>query len=116
GSDVFASQPPGFYVLLRVLAAPAGRSVEDIRIAFLVFALLGVVAAYLVGRRLAGIPGGLAAAALVVAGPPFAAQAARVAADVPAIALALCALAVAVYGLRRDRVAGPAVAGALAAA
>jgi 4-amino-4-deoxy-L-arabinose transferase-like glycosyltransferase len=116
GSDVFASQPPGFYVLLRVLAAPAGRSVEGIRIAFLVLALLGVVAAYVVGRLLAGPWGGLAAGALVVAAPPYAAQAARVAADAPAIALGLCSLAVAAYGLRRGSIAGPAVAGALAAA
>jgi 4-amino-4-deoxy-L-arabinose transferase-like glycosyltransferase len=116
GSDVFASQPPGFYVLLRVLAAPAGRSVEGIRAAFLIVALVGVAAAYLVGRRFAGLPGGLAASALVVAAPPFAAQAPRVAADAPSIALALCALAVAAWGLERGRLAAPAVAGALAAA
>jgi 4-amino-4-deoxy-L-arabinose transferase-like glycosyltransferase len=115
GSDVFASQPPGFYVLLRVLAAPAGRSVEGIRIAFLLVALVGVAAAYLVGRRFAGFPGAIAASALVVAAPPFAAQAPRVAADAPSIALALCALAVAAYGLERGRTVAPAVAGLLAA-
>jgi 4-amino-4-deoxy-L-arabinose transferase-like glycosyltransferase len=116
GSDVFASQPPGFYVLLRVLAAPAGRSVEGIRVAFLIVALIGVAAAYLVGRRFAGLPGGLAASALVVAAPPFAAQGPLVAADAPSIALALCALAVAAWGLERGRVAAPAAAGVLAAA
>jgi 4-amino-4-deoxy-L-arabinose transferase-like glycosyltransferase len=116
GSDVFASQPPGFYVLLRVLAAPAGRSVEGIRIAFLVVALVGVAAAYVVGFRFAALSGGLAASALVVAAPPFAAQAPLVAADAPSIALALCALAVAAYGLERGRVVAPAVAGVLAAA
>jgi 4-amino-4-deoxy-L-arabinose transferase-like glycosyltransferase len=116
GRDVFASQPPGFYLLLRAVAWPAGRSVEGIRTAMLVLGLVGVAAAYLVGRRFAGAGGALAAGALVVAAPPYAAQAPRVAADVPAIALALCAFAAAAWGLERGRIAAPAVAGALAAA
>jgi 4-amino-4-deoxy-L-arabinose transferase-like glycosyltransferase len=116
GRDVFASQPPGFYLLLRLIAVPAGRSVEDMRIGMLVLALLGVAAAYLVGRRFAGLPGGVAAAALVVAAPPYAAQAPRVAADAPSVALALCALAAAAYGLRRGGLWAPAAVGALTAA
>ena len=116
GSDVFASQPPGFYVLLRVLGAVAGRSIEGIRIGMVVLALFGVGAAYFLGRRLAGIGGGAAAAAVVVAAPPYAAQAPRVAADTPSIALALCALVLAAYGFRRGGVALAAGAGAFAAA
>ena len=98
------------------MSLPAGRSIEDIRIGMLVIALVGVVAAYLVGRRLAGLAGGVAAGALVVAAPPYAAQAPRVAADTPSIALSLCALAVAAYGLRRERLVAAAVCGGLAAA
>jgi hypothetical protein len=64
----------------------------------------------------AGLPGGVAAGALVVAAPPYAAQAPRVAADTPSIALSLCALAVAAYGLRRERLLSAAGCGALAAA
>jgi 4-amino-4-deoxy-L-arabinose transferase-like glycosyltransferase len=116
GRDVFASQPPGFYLLLRLVALGAGRPVHDMRIGMLVIALVGVAAAYFVGRRFAGISGGLAAGALVVAAPPYAAEAPRVAADTPAVALALCTLAAAAYGLRRDSLWGPAAAGVLAAA
>jgi Dolichyl-phosphate-mannose-protein mannosyltransferase len=116
GRDVFASQPPGFYLLLRLVGLPAGRSVHDMRICMLLIALLGVAAAYFFGRRFAGLPGGVAAGALVVAAPPYAADASRVAADTPSVALALCALAVAAYCLRRDSLWGPAAVGVLTAA
>ena len=116
GTDVFASQPPGFYVLLRLLGAFAGRSVDGIRIGMLVVALVGVAAAYAVGRRAVGIAGGIAAGALVIAAPPYAAEASRVAADVPSVALSLAALAVAVLGLDRRSTWAIAVAAALAAA
>jgi len=82
----------------------------------LVLGLLGVGAVYVIGRELAGRAGAFAAAALLVAAPPFAADAARVEADVPSIALALVALAIAVRWLRSGAVWGPASAGAIAAA
>jgi 4-amino-4-deoxy-L-arabinose transferase-like glycosyltransferase len=116
GRDVFASQPPGFYVLLRLLGLFAGRSVDDIRIGMLVLALAGVAAAYVLGRELGGRFAGVAAAALVIAAPPYAAEAPHVEADVPAIALALVSLAIAAHSFRRDRLWGPAAAGAIAAA
>src|SRR6266545_7277246 len=55
GSDVFASQPPGFYLLLRAIGLFAGRSVEGLRIGMVVVALVGVAAAFLIGRRFAGL-------------------------------------------------------------
>jgi 4-amino-4-deoxy-L-arabinose transferase-like glycosyltransferase len=116
GRDVFASQPPGFYVLLRLLELFAGRSVEDIRIGMLVLALVGVAAAYVIGRELGGRLAGVAAAALVIAAPPYAAEAPRVEADMPAIALALVSLAIAAHSFRRNALRGPAAAGAFAAA
>jgi 4-amino-4-deoxy-L-arabinose transferase-like glycosyltransferase len=116
GRDVFASQPPGFYVLLRLVGLFAGRSVEDIRIGMLVLALVGVAAAYVIGRELGGRFGGVAAAALAIAAPPYAAEAPHVEADMPAIALALVSLAIAAYSFRRSALWGPAAAGAFAAA
>jgi hypothetical protein len=116
GRDVFASQPPGFYFLLRAIGLFAGRSVEGLRIGMMVIALAGVVAAYLIGRRFAGVAGGAAAGALVIAAPPYAAQAPRVAADVPSVALALTALAIAAWWFDRSAMPGPAAAGAVAAA
>ena len=46
GTDVYASQPPGFYVLLQGLSLLPGDGVEGIRVAFVLVALLGP------GRRL----------------------------------------------------------------
>jgi 4-amino-4-deoxy-L-arabinose transferase-like glycosyltransferase len=116
GRDVFASQPPGFYVLLRLIGAFAGRSVESIRLGIVALALVGVGAAYVLGRELAGRWGGLASAALLVAAPPFAANAPRVQADLPSVVLALLALAVAARWFRPKGVAGAVAAGVLAAA
>ncbi|HYU60483.1 MAG TPA: hypothetical protein VEK39_06975 [Solirubrobacterales bacterium] len=116
GRDVFASQPPGFYLLLRATGLFAGRSVEGLRIGMVVVALVGVAAAFLIGRRFAGLAGGAAAGALVIAAPPYAAQAPRVAADVPSVALALTALAIAAWWFDRGALPGPAAAGAVAAA
>ncbi len=115
GKDVFASQPPGFYLLLRFVAVFAGRSIENIRIGMLVVALIGVAAAFVIGRVVARRAGALAAAALVVAGPPFAANAARVEADAPSIALALVSLAIAARFLRPRGTLGALCAGAMAA-
>jgi hypothetical protein len=113
GADVFASQPPGFYVLLRFIDLFAGRSIEGMRVGMLVVALAGIVAAFFIGRTLAGRWGGAAAAALAIAAPPTAADAVRVEADVPSIALALVAIAVAAQWFRRGALLGPAVAGAV---
>ena len=113
---MFASQPPGFYVLLRFVGVFGGRSIEDLRLAMLAIALVGVAAAYALGRTLAGRPGGLAAGALVVAAPPFAANATRVQADMPAVVLSLLALAAAAYWFRPGRPLAAAAVGALTGA
>jgi 4-amino-4-deoxy-L-arabinose transferase-like glycosyltransferase len=97
GSQVFASQPPGFYVLLRLVAFPFHDSISGIRTGFVLVALGGCLAAFLLGRMLVGPAGGLAAAALTAVAPPFASEAPRVEADVPSVALALAALAAAAY-------------------
>lgn len=100
GTDVYASQPPGFYVLLQALSFLPGDGVEGLRVAFMLVALLGLVAAYAIGRKLAGGWGGFAAAALLAATAPWPVQAARVQADTASVALALGAVAVAFYARR----------------
>ncbi len=116
GSEVFASQPPGFYLLLRLVALPSD-SVAGVRIGFLLVAVLGCLGAYLLGRALAGIAGGLAAAGLLAIAPPFPSEAPRVTADVPSVSLSLVALGLAAYGFRRRaHLALPALAGAALAA
>jgi hypothetical protein len=113
GSDVVASQPPGFYVLLQAIGSLAD-GVETTRVAFLLLALLGLGAAFAVGRKLAGVWGGFGAAGLLAITAPYPVQAARVQADTASVALALCSVAVLVHARRRPwPTAG---AGALAAA
>jgi Dolichyl-phosphate-mannose-protein mannosyltransferase len=100
GTDVYASQPPGFYVLLQGLSLLPGDGVEGIRVAFVLIALLGLVAAYAIGRKLAGVWGALGAAGLLAVTAPWPVQAPRVQADTASIALALCAVALAFYAGR----------------
>jgi hypothetical protein len=114
GSEVFASQPPGFYLLLRLVGLFAGYSVTGTRAAFVLLALLGCVGAYALGRALAGIPGGFAASALLAILPPFPSEAMRVDADVPSVSLALVGLALAAWAFRpRAVLALPLLAGAV---
>ncbi len=101
GSDVYTSQPPAFYWVLRALAAPFGSSVEGIRFGFAMLALAGVGAAIALGWRLYGPPAGVAAGAFVAIGPPYPSVAPTVAADVPAVALGLVSLALLTFALRR---------------
>ena len=94
GTQVDASQPPGFYLLLQAIALVFGNGVSEERIGFLLLALLGLVAAYAIGRKLAGIAGGLTAAGLLAVTAPYPAQAAQIEADTASVVLALCSIAV----------------------
>ena len=58
---------------------------------FLLIALLGLGAAFALGRKIAGMWGGIGAAAVLAVTPPFPVQAARVQADTASVVLALCA-------------------------
>lgn len=100
GEDVYASQPPGFYVLLRGVSLLPGDGVAAIRAGFLVVALLGMAAAFLIGHKLGAGWGGVAAAGLLAVTAPYPVQAARVQADSASIALSLCAVALAFYARR----------------
>jgi 4-amino-4-deoxy-L-arabinose transferase-like glycosyltransferase len=100
GTELYTSQPPVFYWLLRALAAPFGSSIPDIRVAFALLAIVGVAAAIALGWRLYGPPAGVAAGALVAIGPPYPSVAPMVSADVPAVALGLVSLALVAVALR----------------
>jgi Dolichyl-phosphate-mannose-protein mannosyltransferase len=101
GTGVFASQPPGFYVLLQGMGFVLTDSVAGIRVGFLLVALVGLAAAYAVGRKVAGLPGGIAAAALLAVTAPYPAQSFRVQADTTSVVLALGAIAVLMHAGRR---------------
>jgi len=99
GKDVYADQPPGWYLLLQLLGWIFGDTVTGIRTGMLCLSLLGVVAAWACGRRYGPLPA-LGAAALLVVAPPYPLQATQIGADTPAAVLALCALAFAVWAYR----------------
>jgi 4-amino-4-deoxy-L-arabinose transferase-like glycosyltransferase len=101
GVDVFAAQPPGFYWLLLAASWVGGLGVDQLRIAVLALALVGVVAAYWLGRTLAGPAAGLAAAAVLVVAKPYPTFAAQVSADLPGTVLALASLACVIGAGRR---------------
>jgi 4-amino-4-deoxy-L-arabinose transferase-like glycosyltransferase len=102
GSEIYTSQPPVFYWLLRVLAAPFGSSIPDIRLAFALLAVVGVAAAIALGWLLHGPAAGVAAGALIAIGPPYPTFAPTVSADVPAVVLGLVSLVLLAVALRSD--------------
>jgi 4-amino-4-deoxy-L-arabinose transferase-like glycosyltransferase len=116
GSDVFASQPPGFYLLLRLATALPGESVSATRVLFLAIAVGGIAAAWALGRALAGPAGGLGAAAALTVASAYANQSTRIAADVPSIALALAGLALLAWAVKEDSAGLAAAAGVTLAA
>jgi hypothetical protein len=120
GSQVFASQPPGFYILLEAAKAIFGGSVVEMRVAMLVVALIGCLSAYYVGRCLAGPQGGFLAMALLATPVQVEDAAVRIRADFPSVALSLVAIALALFAVRQKGAAGLVAAilagGALAAA
>jgi 4-amino-4-deoxy-L-arabinose transferase-like glycosyltransferase len=89
GRQVFASQGPVFYVLLRAIGGVFGTSVGDVRLGMALVAAVGAVLAYLLGRRLGGPLSGLACAALVAISPKLSYLGGQVFADLPAMVLVL---------------------------
>ncbi len=78
-----------FYLLLRVLSVAGADSVRGFHVGMVVVAILTCLAAYLLGRAIAGPLAGLTAAALLTIAPPFPLYAHRVLADIPPLGLAL---------------------------
>lgn len=98
GKDVFASQPPLFYDLLRGLASVFAPTLRGLREATIATTLLAVPTLYVLGRSAAGRAAGVLAACLLAIAPPFPLYGARIFADVPALTLALAAVALAGVG------------------
>lgn len=105
GSEIFTSQPPGFYALLTGADVVFGNSLTGVRTAIIALALLGCFGAYLLGRAAAGPAAGLGAAVLIGVAPPFPTMASRISADLPALTVALLALVCFVQACKRRRAA-----------
>ena len=94
GTEVFAAQPPGFYLGLRLAALAFGNSVEGVRVGVLIAFVVGAVGVYLLARSLSGRLGGLLAVALVGVAPPVPLFAVRVLADLPSLGVMFLGLGV----------------------
>lgn len=101
GVDVFSSQPPLFFEWLAALHAATGGDATLMRAAAVATALLAAAAAWLLVRQIAGPAAGWAAALLVGLAPQLADRAPAVTAEIPAVALALGALAATIAAARR---------------
>ena len=100
GTELYTSQPPVFYWLLRGLAAPFGSSIPEIRVALALLAVLGVAAAIVLGSRLYGRRR-FAVRRARRDRPSIPVRPPTVSADVPAVALGLVSLALLTFALRR---------------
>lgn len=98
GADVFASQPPLFYDLLRGLSHVFDPTLRGLRQATTATTLVVIPASFVLGRALAGRAAGLVAAALLTIAPPFPLYGFRVFADTPSLALATVGVALAGAG------------------
>ena len=111
GTDVFTSQAPLFYVLLRLIGLVFGVSVSGVRLGIVALDAIGAVFAYLLGRRLAGTAGGLACAGMIAVAPKLPSFGGRIYADTPAMVLVVAALWLA--SVRRSLPAGAVFAAAV---
>lgn len=98
GDDVFASQPPLFYDLLRGLADLFDPTLRGLRQATTATTLLVIPASFLLGRALVGRAAGLVAAAMLTIAPPFPLYGWRIFADTPSLAIATVGIALAGMG------------------
>ena len=115
-SSVYSSQPPGFLLLLTPFYDMFGHSLPGARAGVAFFSLLGVGAAYVAMSQVAGRGSGIAAVAILIADPLYLRQSVTLQADGPALAIALCAVAIAAVGREEEdrwRIFTAAAAGAV---
>jgi 4-amino-4-deoxy-L-arabinose transferase-like glycosyltransferase len=97
---VFSSQPPFFLLALLPLVSLLGSTLLAGRFGIVFFSLLGILAIYVLGRRLGGRWVGFGAALLLAVDHLSLVQAQSIQAEAPAIALMLMAVAAASFADR----------------
>lgn len=100
-TSVFSSQPPYFLLSIYPFYRLFGESIVAARFGIGVFAVVGVIAMYWLGRELGGHWVGLVAAALLTIDPLFLHEARTLQAEAPALALEILSVALAVAAMRR---------------
>ena len=101
GRDVFLDQPPGWYLLLVAVSYPFGNSVSGVRTGLMVVTLIAILAAYVCGRLAGGPIAGLVAAGVMAVARPLPGFAGLVESEPASAALAVVAVALAVYAYHR---------------
>jgi hypothetical protein len=96
-TQVFSSQPPLFLLSLYPFVWLFGPTMLAARSGVVFFSLIGIVAMYLLARRLGGPWAGVAAALLLACDHLFLLQSQSLEAEVPSIALMIAAVAAATY-------------------
>jgi hypothetical protein len=99
-TPVFSSQPPFFLLSLYPLAALLGPTQYAARLGVVCLSLIGVLAMYVLARRLAGPWAGVIAALLLACDYLYLIQSQTVQAEAPSVALMIVALAAASYANR----------------
>ncbi|HEY5058564.1 MAG TPA: glycosyltransferase family 39 protein [Gaiellaceae bacterium] len=103
GTGVFTAQPPGFHWLLLAASWIDGVGIDQLRLADMAVALVGLLAVYAAGRAVAGPVAGLLSAALLAIAPSYPTFAAEISADLPGTVLAALSLACFVVPTRHRR-------------
>jgi 4-amino-4-deoxy-L-arabinose transferase-like glycosyltransferase len=101
GRDVFLDQPPGWYLLLVAVSYPFGNSVSGVRTGLMAVTLIAILAAYVCGRLAGGPIAGLVAASVMAVARPLPGFAGLVESEPASAALAVAAIALAVYAYHR---------------
>jgi 4-amino-4-deoxy-L-arabinose transferase-like glycosyltransferase len=99
-SSVFGSQPPGFLLGVYPGYLLLGQSIISGRVVIALYALVGVVAIYAIGRMLGGRWVGVLAAALLALNPRFLQEATTLQAEIPSLTLSLVGVALVAVVMR----------------
>jgi 4-amino-4-deoxy-L-arabinose transferase-like glycosyltransferase len=95
-SSVFGSQPPGFLLGVYPGYLLLGQSIVGGRIVIALYALVGILAIYVIGRMLGGRWVGVLAAGLLALNPRYLQEATTLHAEIPSLALSLVGIALVV--------------------
>jgi 4-amino-4-deoxy-L-arabinose transferase-like glycosyltransferase len=92
-SSVFGSQPPGFLLGVYPGYLLLGQSIVAGRVVIALYALVGILATYVIGRTLGGRWVGVVAAGLLALNPRYAQEATTLHAEIPSLTLSLVGVA-----------------------
>jgi 4-amino-4-deoxy-L-arabinose transferase-like glycosyltransferase len=102
-SSVFGSQPPGFLLGVYPSYLLLGQSIVAGRITIALYALVGILATYVIGRALGGRWVGVLAAGLLALNPRFLQEATTLQAEIPSLTLSLVGIALVAVVMRGTR-------------